>query len=98
MNSFVKRLLVVLGVVAVTVLLDQWTKQLAIEHLQGSPDQLFLGGLFRLTFVENTGAFLSLGANLPEGTRNILLNIFPALLLVALFVYLLRGKDINTWQ
>ncbi|MEL6357562.1 MAG: signal peptidase II, partial [Bacteroidota bacterium] len=63
MNSFVKRLLVVLGVVAVTVVLDQWTKQLAIEHLQGSPDHLYLGGLFRLTFVENTGAFLSLGAN-----------------------------------
>jgi signal peptidase II len=30
--------------------------------------------------------------------RNVLLNIFPALLLVALFVYVLRSLSINKWQ
>lgn len=88
----------VLAIVAVSVGLDQWTKKLAVDYLQGEPDQFFLGELFRLTFVENRGAFLSLGANLSEGMRNILLNIFPALLLVALFVYLLRSRSINKWQ
>ena len=98
MNNFRTRLFTVLAVAVVSVGLDQWTKKLAIDHLQGEPDQFFMGDLFRLTFVENRGAFLSLGANLSDGMRNVLLNIFPAVLLVALFVYVLRSLSINKWQ
>lgn len=98
MNKFLTRILTVVSVVVVSVGLDQWTKKLAIDHLKEQGDQIFFDELFRLTFVENRGAFLSLGANLSPGMRNLLLNIFPALLLVALFVYLLRSKSINRWQ
>lgn len=98
MTNFKTRLIAVLAVVIVSVGLDQWTKKLAVDHLFGEPDQFFFGDLFRLTFVENRGAFLSLGANLSDGMRNILLNIFPAVLLVALFVYVLISRSINKWQ
>lgn len=98
MNKFSQRLIAVLAVITVTVGLDQWTKKLAVDHLQGEPDQFFFGELFRLTFVENRGAFLSLGANLSDGMRNVLLNIFPAILLIVLFVYLLRSRSLNKWQ
>lgn len=98
MTSFSKRLTTVLAVVAVTVGLDQWTKKMAVDSLQHADDQLLLGEFFRLTFAKNRGAFLSLGSDLDEGTRNLLLNLVPAILLVVLFVYLLREKRINNWQ
>lgn len=98
MQKFSTRLATIIAVVAATVGLDQWTKKLAVDHLQHGADQLLAGELFRLTFAKNRGAFLSLGSNLGETMRGILLNWMPALLLVALFVYLLRDKMINTWQ
>lgn len=98
MTKISSRIATILSIVIVSVGLDQWTKQLAIQHLEGAADQQVIGEFLRLTFVRNKGAFLSLGANLSEGMRNVLLNFFPAALLVALFVYILRSKSINKWQ
>lgn len=98
MQNFSTRLTTILAVVVVTVGLDQWTKKLAVDHLQNAADQLLAGELFRLTFAKNRGAFLSLGSELSEGLRSLLLNWMPAALLIALFVYLLRDKQINKWQ
>ena len=91
-------MLAVVVVVAVTVGLDQWTKHLATVHLQGEPDQFYLGGILRLTHVHNTGAFLSIGSGLNDFWRPILLNLFPALLLLALLYYIFREKLLNAWQ
>lgn len=98
MKPLTKRILVVLGILLVSVILDQWTKELARQFLQGEADRQLVGDFFRLTFVENKGAFLSLGAELGEGLRYILLNIFPSILLVALLIYTIRGKDMGWWQ
>ena len=98
MKTLKSRLLTVLLVVGVTVGLDQWTKYLATVHLQGEPDQFFLGGILRLTHVHNTGAFLSIGSGLNDFWRPILLNLFPALLLLALLWYIFREKLLNGWQ
>ena len=98
MKPITKRILVVLGIVLLSVILDQWTKELARQFLQGEADQRILGEFFRLTFVENKGAFLSLGAELGEGLRYLLLNIFPSILLLVLLFYTIRGKDMNWWQ
>ena len=98
MKPITKRILVVLGIVLLSVILDQWTKELARQFLQGEADQWILGDFFRLTFVENKGAFLSIGAELGEGLRYLLLNIFPTILLVALLIYTIRGKDMGWWQ
>jgi signal peptidase II len=98
MKPITKRILVVLGIVLLSVILDQWTKELARQFLQGEADQQILGDFFRLTFVENKGAFLSLGAELGEGLRYLLLNIFPSILLVVLLFYTIRGKDMGWWQ
>jgi signal peptidase II len=83
--------------ILVTVGLDQWTKQLAIEHLQGQSDIPYFDGLFRLTFAKNTGAFLSLGEDLGPVLKPILLNALPALLLVGLVYYIFRDKLMNRW-
>ncbi len=98
MKTLKSRLLVVLLVVAVSVGLDQWTKYLATVHLQGEPDQFYFGHVLRFTHVHNTGAFLSIGSGLNDFWRPILLNLFPALLLIALLYYIFREKLLNTWQ
>ncbi|OAV44870.1 signal peptidase II [Lewinella sp. 4G2] len=98
MKYFKARWLPVAIAIAITVILDQWTKQLAIEHLQGQPDQFYLNDILRFTFVRNTGAFLSLGADFGPVLRTLLLEGFPAILLVALLVYIFRERRLNGWQ
>lgn len=84
--------------VGLTLGIDQWTKQLAIQHLEGQPDIPYWDGLARLTFAKNTGAFLSLGENLGPVLKSILLNALPALLLVGLVYYIFRDKLLGRWQ
>ncbi|MBC6993114.1 signal peptidase II [Neolewinella lacunae] len=98
MNQLKSRIIALTAAVGLTVGLDQWTKQLALNHLQGQPDVYYLNEILRLTFVRNTGAFLSLGSDLGPVLRPLLLNAFPAILLIALLVYIFREKSLNLWQ
>jgi len=98
MNNFKQRLITVGTAVALTVGLDQWTKQLAIEHLQGKPPSYYFGELFNLTYATNTGAFLSIGEDLGPVLKPILLNALPALLLIGLLVFIFRERNLNGWQ
>ncbi|MEM7036429.1 MAG: signal peptidase II [Bacteroidota bacterium] len=82
-------LIIVLGVA-----LDQITKVWAADTLKDvydyNPD-----AFFAWTYAENDGAFLSLGSNLPDGLRLILLTILPGLLLLGVMVYMLRSKALT---
>jgi len=74
------------------LVIDQWTKQLAIEHLKDHPTRIYLGDIFRLQYATNEGAFLSLGANLSPGARYWVLTIGVGLLLLGLVVYALFSE------
>ncbi|MBX2927948.1 MAG: signal peptidase II [Saprospiraceae bacterium] len=93
-----KRTVLVLSLVIISIGLDRWTKMLALRHLKGQPIQDVVGEYLQFIFVENEGAFLSFGANFPDALRLIALTILPAILLVGLFIYTLFGKGMNTWQ
>jgi signal peptidase II len=69
MTTLVTRWCVVLLLVASTVGCDVVTKRLAAEHLAGVPAQSFLGDTVRLSYAENAGGFLNLGATLPRWIR-----------------------------
>ncbi|MBC7387268.1 MAG: signal peptidase II [Cryobacterium sp.] len=51
------------------ILVDQATKLAAIQSLKGQFPRVHLGGLFRMEYAENSGAFLSLGATLSAELR-----------------------------
>ena len=98
MTSTKDRIYLAVSAIAISVGLDQYTKYLALEHLQGQPDVDYWGGLFRFTFARNTGAFLSMGSDYGPVLKTLLLEIFPVLLLVGLLVYIFREKFLNRFQ
>jgi len=70
---------------------DRITKNLAKEHLQNQEPTTYFHDTFRLEYVENTGAALSLGDNLPKGVSFWVLSIFPLILMLALFAYIIKN-------
>jgi len=66
---------------------DRVTKDLAKEHLMNKRPASYFHDTFRLEYVENTGAALSLGAGLPQPYNFLLLSLIPMLFLLALFIY-----------
>jgi signal peptidase II len=60
---------VLLVAITATIGCHRYTKHLAATALEGAPMQSFLADTIRLEYVENTGAFLSLGAGLPASVR-----------------------------
>ncbi|MFY4728732.1 signal peptidase II [Nitrospira sp. BLG_2] len=67
---------------------DQLTKDVAQQYLAFESPRSWFYDTVRLEYAENTGAFLSLGSGFPEGLRVILFQVFPALWLVGLGVFL----------
>jgi signal peptidase II len=74
-----------------TIGCDQTTKHLAWTTLAGMP-QSFLADTLRLDYVENTGGFLSLGADLPPATRTAIFVVGNSLLLLALVAVGIRQR------
>lgn len=93
-----KRIALVLIITAANLLLDQATKALARQYLLDAESQSYLWDFFRLSYVENRGAFLSLGAGLSGQLRYWSLKVLPVLLLIGLLAYTLFGKGMNRRQ
>ena len=74
---------------------DQGTKRLARTHLRSSPTTSYLSDSVRLTYAENPGAFLSLGAQLPDSARQGLFTWGVGALLLALAVFALRKRQVG---
>jgi signal peptidase II len=89
------QLRVVLLLLALTTVgCDRATKHIAATTLAGHPGQSYWGNLLWLGYTENTGAFLSLGAGLPQVLRSALFTWGTGILLLGLIVVALRAR---TW-
>lgn len=75
--------------------LDQATKAIAREQLAFRPPISLLGNTLRLEYVENPGAFLGLGADLPPQARTLLFGVFVGLMLIGVSVYLLTTEALT---
>ena len=81
-----------LVVMMVTVGCDRVTKHIASATLSEAPSQSFAADTFRLDYVENTGAFLGLGADWPPRVRTAVFSGGSGLLLVVLIVAAIRSR------
>jgi signal peptidase II len=88
------RLVAVVVVLICTVGCDQATKQLARTSLSQTGSVTFPGSCLQFTLAENPGAFLSLGASLPQGARSAL-AVCLAAGLAFLLVYLVRALSLR---
>jgi signal peptidase II len=76
--------------IGTTVGCDRVTKHFAAATLPELPRQSFLADTVRLEYVENTGAFLSLGTHWPPAVRTGLFTIGNGLLLFGMVVAAIR--------
>ncbi len=79
-------------IIAAVLLLDQTTKGIVRATLGDFMPRHFLGRLITLVYTENSGAFLSLGSNLPAHLRTVIFDVVVAIGLIAAIVVLIRGK------
>ena len=81
-----------LALALATIGCDRVTKHLAAVKLKSLPRQSFLSDSIRLEYVENSGAFLSLGAQLPETVRTLIFTFGTAVILSAVLILALRQR------
>lgn len=93
-----KRISLVALVFALCIGIDQITKHMAQVTLGDGRVITYLGNFFRLQYAENSGAFLSLGAALPDHWRDFIFVAGVAIILLALLGYLLLAAEVQPLQ
>ncbi|MFL5813406.1 MAG: signal peptidase II [Bdellovibrionia bacterium] len=90
-----KRIGFVSFILLITVFLDQGTKKLATQMLMGHPPIPYWNNFFRFDYVENPGAFLSLGGTLSPSVRFWVLNIAVSVFLLVLLYSVITSKTMT---
>jgi signal peptidase II len=91
------RFVVLFVLVATTIGCDRVTKHIARTALDGAPSRSFLADTVRLVYAENTGGFLSLGADLAPAARTVIFTVGTGLVLVATLTAAFR-LEWTAWQ
>ena len=94
MRARIIRLVAVVVVLVGTVGCDQATKHIARTSLSQTGSVTFPGAWLQFSLAENPGAFLSLGASLPQAARSAL-AVCLAVGLAFVLVYLVRARSLR---
>ena len=95
-NKFlIKRIIPVILILTTIILFDQVSKHYVRYHLSYFYQYKFVYHMVFIERVDNTGAFLSLGDNLKDPIKTIVLNIIPMLVMLMGIVFVLFGKNID---
>jgi signal peptidase II len=87
-----QRATLVAAVLVFSVGCDRVTKELAEDELPDAGRISMMRDTVRVEYVENPGAFLGLGGNLPAPLRRVLLTGGPALMVLAVLGVALLGR------
>ena len=93
-----QRLAFVLVMLVVCTGCDQISKVYAQQNLSSALPISLLFDTIRIQYMENHGATLGLGANLPENVRFVIFVVLIGLVLFAAFGYLMLSSDLNRGQ
>ncbi|MDX1439458.1 MAG: signal peptidase II [Rubricoccaceae bacterium] len=85
-----KRFLLLISVLSI-VGCDRISKEIATDMLAGAPPRSYLFDVLRLSYHENSGSFLSLGAQLPDTIRFMVFIVAAGILLALFALYALRS-------
>ncbi len=81
-------LMLMLFVLGANIFCDQITKIYARNNFQGNETIKVIGNFFQIRYAENNGAFLSLGNNLPQPLKNIVMIILPLCIIASVLIYI----------
>jgi len=90
-----KRILFILISISLCVGCDQKIKGIAKSKLVLGDSASFLGDIFRLSLMENHGAFLGLGAGLPESSRFMIFTTLVSAGLLAALAWLMFSRKLS---
>ena len=76
---------------------DRVTKHIAAIRLAGMPGREYLAAMVRLQYAENTGGFLSIGADLPYWIRTSVFSAGTAAILLTVAVLVSKHRS-NKWM
>ncbi|WP_420386394.1 signal peptidase II [Roseivirga sp.] len=96
----IPRIALILIIIFANIGCDQITKDMARKNLEYHESVDVIGDYLVFIKVENEGAFLGMGSSLSPALRTTLLLILPCVVMIAVFVYLIRNKNmsmINLW-
>jgi signal peptidase II len=90
-----RRILLLTTVLLTSLGCDEITKITARNYLSSSQPTSYLGGIFRLQYTENTGAFLSLGSALPSDLRFWGFTILMGIALAGMLAVVLAHRSLH---
>lgn len=90
------RNIAILVVLIANIGCDQISKSVVRENVGFYQTIHVIRDYVTITYVENTGAFLSIGSSLPDSVKIFVLSVIPLVALVLGIVYLLTQKNL-TW-
>ncbi len=93
LKKFIRTVLILM-IVGVNIGCDQVSKNIVRKNVYFYDNIQLLGKHLTLTKVENSGAFLSLGANLPDFAKMLFLLALPVIALILGLVFLLFKSDL----
>lgn len=96
--TFRKKAVVTIIIIFICIGSDRLTKMVAQKHLPPYRTISFLHDTVRLQYAENTGAFLSFGANIPDGARFIIFTVLVGLFLFGLLLFQLFSSQFTRLQ
>jgi signal peptidase II len=89
----VLRPVLIVLIVLATIGCDQTTKTIARARLADKGTVRVVDTVLILRYVENEGAFLSLGVGLPRPLRTLAFTLFPLVALALMTAYILRARN-----
>ncbi len=91
----VLRALIILGIMISNVSCDQISKNFVRKKISYFEEIALVNNHVTLMKIENPGAFLSVGASLPQPFRILMLIVFPVAALIFAFVYVLVTRSLS---
>ena len=95
MKNKSQRYLLVTIIIFISFILDQFSKIWIRNNYEDYVEQKIIGDFFSLIKVENTGAFLGMGSELPESLRILLLIVLPIIVLISITIYTYIDKALD---
>ena len=98
MKNRIRIIVLVIIVVMLNVGCDQSKKDYARKNIRDQGTINVIGSFFVLRYMENNGAFLSLGSKMLKQYKTILLVFFPIIIVVSSLIYLIFSRTLSIFQ